>query len=264
MAILPWIENTFLKVTDFAYAYLPQAVPGKEKLIQCEIISHRGDHDNRDIFENTLPAFDRIRAAGCGGIEFDVRWTKDLKPVVFHDRNLNRVFGSNDEIAKLKLSEIKVSFPLIPSLEKVVDAYGKKLHLMVEIKEEFYPDPEYQHRVLKDIFAPLKPRDDFHFISMNPMMFEGMAFFPPQTFLPIAVINATRLSEIALMKGYQGIAGHYLFITNTFLKRHPAVGTGIVNSKKCFFREVNRGIKWIFSGNAIELQAIRTSLLKKD
>ncbi len=51
MAISPWIEKTFLKVADFAYAYLPQAVPEKEKLIQCEIISHRGDHDNRDIVE---------------------------------------------------------------------------------------------------------------------------------------------------------------------------------------------------------------------
>jgi len=264
MAIPLWMEKTFLKVTDFAYAHLPQAVPGKKKLIQCEIISHRGDHDNRDIFENTLPAFDRIRDAGCAGIEFDVRWTKDLKPVVFHDRNLNRIFGSNDEIAKLKLAEIKASFPLIPSLEEVVDAYGKKLHLMVEIKEEFYPDPEYQYRVLKDIFAPLKPRDDFHFISLRPRMFEGMDSFPPETFLPIAEINAARLSKIALMKGYQGITGHYLFISNTFLKRHPAVGTGIVNSKNCFFREVNRGIKWIFSGNAIALQAIRTSLLKKD
>lgn len=264
MAIFPWMEKTFLKVTDVAYAHLPQPVPAKKQLLQCEIISHRGDHDNRDIVENTLPAFERIRAAGCTGIEFDVRWTKDLKPVIFHDRNLNRIFGSNDEIAQLKLAEIKVSFPLIPSLEEVVGAYGKKLHLMVEMKEEFYPDPEYQYRVLKDIFASLKPRDDFHFISLNPMMFEGMEPFPPPTFLPIAEINVARVSNIALMKGYQGIAGHYLFITNTFLKRHPVIGTGIVNSKNCFFREVNRGIKWIFSNNAIELQAIRTSLLKKD
>jgi glycerophosphoryl diester phosphodiesterase len=263
-----WLEERSLEVVDFFYTTRPQPFPGKERLKQCKIVSHRGEYDNKTVFENTIAAFDRVRKAGVWGIEFDIRWTKDLHPVVFHDRTLQRVFKSDIEINKITLAELKEQCNLIPSLSEVIQKYGKILHLMVEIKEEEYPDPVYQNKVLKNLFDPLTPQIDFHLISLRPEMFMLINFTSSSTFLLGARLNVKRLSNQALLKNYRGITGHYFLIINTILEKHhkenQRVGTGFVGSKNCLFRELNRGINWIFSNNAVELQNICNSLLEPE
>jgi len=263
-----WLEKQLLEAVDFFYTTWPQPFPGKERLKQCKIVSHRGEHDNKTVFENTIAAFERVRKAGVWGIEFDVRWTKDLQPVVFHDKTLQRVFKSDIQINKVTLAELKKRCNLIPSLSEVIQKYGKILHLMVEIKEEEYPDPVYQNNVLKDLFDPLTPQIDFHLISLRPEMFSLINFAPSSTFLPCARLNVKRLSRQALLKNYRGITGHYFLIIDTILKNHhkqnQCVGTGFIGSKNCLFRELNRGVNWIFSNNAVELQNICNSLLEPE
>jgi len=265
MRITHWLEERLLQVVDFFYSHLSQPIPDKELLKQCKIVSHRGEHDNKTVFENTISAFDRVKKAGVWGIEFDIRWTKDLQPVVFHDTNLQRVFKPDIEVNKVTLAELKEHCNLIPSLSQVIQKYSKSLHLMVEIKEEVYPDPVYQNNVLKDLFDPLTPQVDFHFISLRPEMFSLINFVPSTTFLPSARLNVKRLSNLALWKNYQGVTGHYFLITDAVLKKHhkqnQGIGTGYIGSKNCLSRELNREIEWIFSNNAVELQNICNSLL---
>ena len=265
MDIPIWFEKRLLQSIDLFYAKWPQQQPHKDRLKQCTIISHRGEHDNIDIFENTLSAFDRAKDAGVGGIEFDIRWTKDLHPVVFHDTHLQRVFGSEVELNQATLDQLKTHCRLIPSLEEVIQKYGKKLHLMVEIKKEVYPDPFYQNMVLKDLFHGLSPQKDFHFLSLHPEMFQPIDFVSTSAFLPSARFNIKALSQLALNKDYGGIAGHYLILTNGISRKHhmngQSIGTGYICSKNCLIRELNRGVKWIFSNNAVELQGILNSLL---
>lgn len=260
-----WFEKRLLQIIDFFYAKWPQPQPHKEMLKHCTIISHRGEHDNKDIFENTMSAFDQARDAGVGGIEFDIRWTKDLHPVVFHDTNLQRVFGSGVELKKATLDELKTHCRLIPSLEEVIQTYGKDLHLMVEIKKEVYPDPSYQNMLLKDLFHGLSPQKDFHFISLHPEMFQIIDFVPASAFLPSARFNIKALSKLALSSDYAGVSGHYFILTNRIMRKHLAngqnVGTGYISSKNCLIRELNRSVKWIFSNNAAELQGIFNSIL---
>lgn len=266
MNINLWIENRFHQVVDFFYEKIPQPFPDTERLKQCKIISHRGEHDNKKVFENTIQAFDWVNEAGVWGIEFDIRWTQDLHPVVFHDRDLGRIFKSDSEINELTLAELKRHFNLIPTLSEVIEKFGRKMHLMVEIKEEAYPDPQYQNGVLKKLFQHLTPQVDFHFISLQPEIFRLINFVPSPTFVPSARLNVRQLSELARRKRYGGIAGHYFFITETLLKKHhsqeQSVGTGYICSKNCLFRELNRGVEWIFSNDAVKLQNICNSLLK--
>jgi glycerophosphoryl diester phosphodiesterase len=257
---MSWIERLFLRVAHQFFSKWPQPVPQKKRLKQCKLVSHRGDHDNIRTLENTIPAFDRVHEHRVWGIELDVRWTSDLHPVVFHDRDLQRVFGREIEIGKTRLNQLKSDFPQIPSLAEVVDRYGKILHLMVEIKKEVYPDPEYQNKVLSDIFSNLEPLNDYHFLSLTPEMFGLINMVPSSTFLPIAQRNIRPLSSLAIRQNYRGITGHYLLVTNRLLKLHQkrnqSVGTGFVNSTLCLFREINRGVDWIFSDNATKLQSI--------
>lgn len=264
MKISPWIEKGFHQTVDAIFARWPRPMPQSHLIQHCKIVSHRGEHDNRRVLENTCPAFDRARDARVWGIEFDVRWTKDLRPVVAHDRDLKRVFDADTEIAQVTLADLKAEFPLVPSLEEVVKRYGKKLHLMVEIKDEPYPDPELQNERLSSILSSLTPRQDYHLLSLSPGIFDLIDTLPGSAFLPIARIRLSSLSRTSLARQYGGITGHYLFVPTATVKRHQAkgqaVGTGFVGSKNCLFRELNRGVDWIFSNDAVKMQAILKSL----
>jgi glycerophosphoryl diester phosphodiesterase len=265
MKFLKTSETTIRKMLDQFYARWPQTIPTEDRLKQCKIIAHRGDHDNQDIFENTVAAFDRASAGGVWGIEFDLRWTKDLHPVVLHDANLRRVFGTDLDIHQATLAELKTECPWVPSLAEVISRYGQKMHLMIEIKAEAYPDPAYQNRILKELLAPMQPVEDYHFLTMTPQMFHLIDCVPRTAFLPVAHLNFFQLSKLAIAQNYSGIAGHYVLLTRSRLERHKAfrqhLATGYVNSKNCLFRELNRGVEWIFSDNAVALQKVVNQLL---
>ncbi len=258
--MLPLIERSFLQITHWLYARLPQPASDLKRLRECRIISHRGEHDNQRIMENTLPAFDRILACGAWGIEFDVRWTKDLHPVIFHDSDLKRLFNANAKICDLQLADLKHDFPAIPTLEAVVERYGNKLHLMVEIKKERFPDPERQNQILANTFKPLQPSIDFHCMSLYPEIFTIFRDLPPEAFLPIARANVHRFSDLALANHYGGVTGHFLLLSNRILAIHhqngSKVGTGFIESINCLFRELNRSVDWIFSNRAVFIQSI--------
>ncbi|MFN2166628.1 MAG: glycerophosphodiester phosphodiesterase, partial [Anaerolineae bacterium] len=82
MNLLSRLEPAFHRVVDAIYRRRPQPFPGRERLRRCKIIAHRGQHDNRGVPENTLAAFKAARSCGVWGIELDIRWTRDLVPVV--------------------------------------------------------------------------------------------------------------------------------------------------------------------------------------
>ena len=261
-----WIEKLYHWVVDHWIAYRRQPLPPPERLQNCKIISHRGEHDNRSIFENTLQAFDVVKTNGIWGLEFDVRWTKDLQPVVIHDKDTGRVFGQKTAICQLTKSDVKSDFPLIPTLEDVIQSYGKKLHLLVELKTEVHTGPVHMNRVLGDYFSPLEPGQDFHIISMAPEILDDITFVPSQTLLPVARLNPQKLSDLVIQKNYGGILAHYLILSDTLLRKHQKLGhhtgTGYIGSKNCLFRELNRQVEWLLSNNATQIQSMRKFLLE--
>ena len=260
VTLLDLIEVLFHFAADGLCAVLPQRKPGEAALHRCRIVSHRGEHDNVTVFENTLAAFDKARDHGVWGIECDIRWTKDLVPVVFHDADLQRLFGDSLTIGQTLFDPLRKEFPQIPTLLEVLTRYGKNMHLMVEIKAEIYPDPAYQRRILSKAFSGLVPEEDYHFLALNPQLFEYADFVAPATCIPVAQLNFREMSHLSLQESYGGIAGHYLFITGTRIQNHheqdQQVGTAYIRSKNSLFREINRGVDWIFSNHACEMQDI--------
>lgn len=265
MGLVSWLQEGLQRNCDRLYACLPQALPNRQQLEKCKFISHRGEHDNEHIYENTLPAFARLLGKGIWGIEFDIRWTRDLVPVVFHDADCKRLFNTDIRINEISAEKLRAKLPQIPLLEEVIQGFGKKLHLMVETKAEAYPDPVYQNRILQKLFADLEPKTDYHFISLHPEMFQFIQFVENDTFLPVAELNSKQLSKISLQRDYGGLTGHYLLLTDAIVdeqhRQDKQVGTGFISSRNCLCRELNRGIEWIFTNNALELKAIHTSLL---
>ena len=256
-----WLQNAAMKVSDLIVAAIPRAVPNQLALRNCKIISHRGEHDNNSIIENTLPAFDKARANGVWGIECDVRWTADLVPVINHDACGTRLFGNPGRLGALSFFEVREQMPQIPSLAELVAEFGGNTHLMLELKAEHYPQPERQKSILQEQLSTLVGGHDYHFLALDPELFEQVDFVSRNFCLPVSELNAVRLSRASLELKLGGLTGHYLLLSNTLKQRHSLagqpIGTGFISSKNCLFRELNRDIQWIFSNDAVKIQKIR-------
>ena len=262
-----WIETLYCRTVDQIYRWRSPSVPAAERLQQCKIISHRGVFDNIAVFENTLAAFDRAQSLGIWGIELDVRWTRDLVPVVCHDSDTRRLFQGNIRISETGFSQLTAQYPQIPSLVAVVQRYGRHLHLMVELKPRTFTQPQRQSQILQEVFADLMPGQDYHLISMSPELFQDIHFLPSSTFLPIAQLNVGRFSQLANQHHYGGLLGHYSLIRRSDIIHHRGagrqIGTGFVNSTACLYRELNRKVEWIFTDQAATLQSERLAYLNR-
>jgi glycerophosphoryl diester phosphodiesterase len=263
----PWLENTLLYLVDQYFKAVPQKVPGRDELESCKLVSHRGERDNINVFENTFSAFDPVVEQGIWGIELDVRWTKDLVPVVIHDADGQRVFSKPFVIAENSWEECQKALPLVPSLEQLITRYGKKCHLMIELKNEDYPKLARQKDILKSLLSPLEPINDFHIISLEAHLFEYVDFLPKQALLPVSTTNAKAFSELALQSLLGGVTGHYLFMSKALVNAHHTkdqkIGSGFSNSRHVLFREINKGVDWVFSNKALSMHEIIQKQLEK-
>ncbi len=262
------LQNILMATADALYAVIPRARPKIEVLRHCKLVSHRGEHNNHLVYENTLPAFGKAREAGVWGIEFDIRWTADLVPVVIHDADARRVFGADIVIAELDFEALRQRLPMVPSLAEVVAEFGSNTHLMIEIKDDLYPEPQRQRQRtnLQQVLAPLRPQQDYHFLALQPALFEHASFAPAACCLPVAETNVAQLSKLALARGYGGLTGHYLLLSERYRQRHTLagqrLGTGHIGSRSTLYRELNRGVEWIFSNDAVAMQRLVDSLLQ--
>ncbi|MGD9006565.1 MAG: glycerophosphodiester phosphodiesterase family protein [Desulfobacteraceae bacterium] len=258
MHAIQFIELAFQRAANAMVARWPRAIPGKERLSQCKLIAHRGDHLGSSSMENTLDAFQASMDAGVWGIELDIRWTRDLVPVVAHDADLLRLHGDPRTIQSLSFAALQERYPTIPALEEVVSRFGGRPHLMIEIKQQPWPDLNRQNDRLCQVLAPLAPTVDYHLLCMQPHPLRGLVFAPSQAKALIAYHWPDKLSRYVMDNQWAGLCGHYLLMHGAILRRHrrrrQRIGAGFVDSLNCLFRELHREIDWIFSNSAAELQ----------
>ena len=259
------LQEALMAAADGVTAMLPQRRPSRAVLQGCRLVSHRGEHDNHSVYENTLPAFRRARDAGVWGIECDIHWTRDLVPVVIHDPDGARVFGDPGVVAELDFAGLRKRMPLVPSLEELVDEFGGNTHLMIEIKQAAYPDPLQQQDILAHTLAKLSAVEDYHFLALDPALFGHASFAPTASYLPVAELNVGELSELALVHHYGGLTGHYLLLGRHTVNAHHSfgqqIGTGHIGSRNALYRELTRGVEWLFSNHAVAMQGLVDRLL---
>ena len=253
------VLDMVMAVVDGSMAVIPRTLPDQKALQNSRLVAHRGDHGDRQTLENTLAAFERARRAGVWGIECDIRWTRDLVPVICHDPTPERVFGIDVPLASLAFRELRARVPQIPSLDEVVSEFGGNTHLMLEIKSGHWPEPARQAETLRQLLNPLTPGADYHLLTLQAELLDFVPFVPKRFCMPVAETNVAAMSRYALEQGCAGLGGHYLLLNPRLQQRHRAagqkLGTGFPASRNCLFRELNRGVEWVFSNHAVALQA---------
>lgn len=99
---------------------------------------HRGLHD-ADIPENSLASFQAAIGAGCG-IECDLQLSACHTPMVFHDRDGERLCSVNEHVADHDAGAIG-SWRLangehVPTLEEMLELVAGRVPILLEMKEE--------------------------------------------------------------------------------------------------------------------------------
>ncbi|MAX67850.1 MAG: glycerophosphodiester phosphodiesterase [Halobacteriovoraceae bacterium] len=238
---------------DLFYSIVPYAFINKSlSHKKPKIVAHRGWHEKK-IKENTLESFQMAFEKGLYGIEFDVRWTKDLVPVIHHDVSLQRVWDENIQLEDITYDELRKRFPQIPSLEDVIEKFGKKLHLFIELKQVKWRDIDRQKFILKNLLSSLVPVEDFHIMALSMDPIQHFNCFPAQTYLLVSSFDVKKRSLDTLEHKIGGVTGHFLLIHKAYLGKHFAqsqkIGTGFIWSKNCLYREMARGVEWHFTNH---------------
>ncbi len=102
-------------------------------------IAHRGYHNNIDVPENTMRAFQEAIKQKFA-VELDVQLTQDKELVVFHDKNLLRLCNVDLLLSRVNFRELQKykilnSNENIPKLSKVLELIDDQIPIVIEIKQ---------------------------------------------------------------------------------------------------------------------------------
>lgn len=149
--------------------------------------AHRGYRpENSGLIENTLPAFRSARAAGAVMAECDVRLTADLKAVVFHDDDLQRLAGRSDLVAHLSAEDMAkyVQAPLLS--EMLRDANGPAcFNIELKSKDGPFAKGKLEQLVVQAVFET-GSESRVMFSSFNPFALRRLSQLAPN--VPRALI----------------------------------------------------------------------------
>ena len=111
---------------------------------KLDIIAHRGFSSIAP--ENTKAAFVAAIEGGADSMEFDVQFSSDGVPVIFHDLNLDRTTNGKGKLTEKSLTELKSLDAGIWFDRKFA---GEKILTLVEALEIFKTLPQYLYFDLK-------------------------------------------------------------------------------------------------------------------
>lgn len=256
--------NVFLhileRIVDVYFALLPRRKPSQERLNSAHLIAHRGAHNHaQNIWENTLEAFQLAEDIGCWGIELDVHVTADNILVVNHDPTLKRLWGYDIAIINLSFTDLRALVPEVPTLAEVIAKFGRTMHLFIELKA-----PLSDAQTLVNVLQSLSPGEDYHLLSLDETIFYPLSQFPRSCLLLVALPNNNRqLCALSLKEPYGGVLGHYLLLTLPTIAQlrqaNQNVGVGFIDSKYSLYRELNRGLIWIFTDQPAKINSFLRS-----
>ncbi len=253
-----WQRRWLSRAADVLYTVMPHRTPDAERLAGARLVAHRGNTGLDDAArENTLDAFDDCLALGLFGVELDVQWTRDGVPVVFHDADTARLFGEADRsaIADTGFDELRRHFASIPALEAVVERFGGRLHLMIELKTDTYAARHLPE--LRRVLSGLQAQADYHLLCLEPEILSGLDGIAPGAGMAVAETNTREIAAAVFRLGLANLAGHYVLVNRALRRdldaRGIRYGVGMAPSSSVMRRELNLGSHWIFTNRGARL-----------
>jgi len=122
-----------------------------------KVISHRGRTSEKNQ-DNTIHSVQDAINLGIDMVEVDVRRSKDLEIICYHDEHID-----GELISNLDYSEILSIDPKVPTLDQILWAAKDKIEIDVELKEHGYENEvislvldyfDYEEFIMKSFSRP--------------------------------------------------------------------------------------------------------------
>ena len=138
-----------------------------------KVYAHRGA--SYDFPEHTLAAYQAAIEQGADGFECDVRLTKDLVPILWHDSTMDRTAGSKGDIAALNFMQVRDRYPQVMLFtEYLALAIAHKKDIAIETKHPVPTGHEIEKVIKKELDA-CKAEIDESGIEVSIMSFSWTA-----------------------------------------------------------------------------------------
>jgi glycerophosphoryl diester phosphodiesterase len=243
-------------------------------------IGHRGAAG--DAPENTIAAFELALAQGADGIEFDVRLSADGKPVVMHDRRLDRTTSGTGFVHEYKARALKSldagswfnqSYPAkargrfvrqrIPPLEEVLMWVRRRVcRALLEIKQGSEAYPGIEAKILRTI-RHTATASLVTVISFDHAALRRLRELDANLSLGASFKRPLFALRRAKSLGAQMVAPHWAFTSRRFIRRAHQAGLKVVvwtvNQPGAMRRKISDGVDGIVTDYPAQLAEILTS-----
>jgi glycerophosphoryl diester phosphodiesterase len=166
------------------------------------VVAHRGL--TTEHLENTLLALTSAFEHGADGVEFDVQLSRDLVPMVFHDRELERLTQKKANIDELDFEELRMleqrhekyaaSYP-ISTLEEVLNAMPAQKLINIELKETTIAQGNISIQKVLDIIKPFQNKLSIIISSFDPKILEAVSELDPRYALGLLIDQEPALKD---------------------------------------------------------------------
>lgn len=216
-------------------------------------IGHRGAKAH--VAENTLASFQQALNLGAGGIELDVHVCATGELVVIHDFTVDRTTNGTGDVHQLTLAELKnlkvEGSHIIPTLDEVMDAVGKKCMVNIEMKGRYTAQPvaDFVERYVKEKGYSY---NDFIVSSFQREELQNMSRINPYIHLGI-LTQASVTQAMAWAEDFsaKAIHPHFTLLTESNMKKAKDAGlkvyTWTVNEHEDVERVKAYGVDGIIS-----------------
>jgi len=205
------------------------------------LLGHRGARC--DAPENTLAAFDLALKHGAGGFEFDVRLTGDNKLIICHDPKFNGLAIRKHTLKQLQAS-CSSSEELPPSLRDVLERYGHKCFLNIELKVR-----GMEHAVLRAM-KKHPPRHGYFVSSFLPGVLRKLHALDSSLVLGALADTPWQLRRWRTLP-VRYVVPHYRLLSARLIERLHAAGKSVVtwtvNDPRFMLRAAELGVDGIIS-----------------
>jgi len=204
----------------------------KKPRFDVAIVAHRGG--SRVAPENTLPAFRSAIATGSDFVELDVQLTADDKVVVHHDRDTERLGGTNLTIARATYEELsRVRFEnvsggdhstlRIPLLEEVLSVIDRRAIPLIEIKRR---KKGYRPLLEQKVVQALRERemiDRAMVVSFHRRVLHRVKNLEPR--LPVGLLSISRpILRKRIPEWISGVGAFRKVLTRRLFRRLKSLG----------------------------------------
>ena len=187
-------------------------------------IGHRGARAYEP--ENTLASFRRAIELGVDAVELDVRKTRDNELVVIHNADVNKTTDGNGPVNSFTLEEIQKFVTEkgehIPTLEEVLDVVGKRVKVLVELKET-----DTEEKVI-ELIRRKKLMDDVILISFDENILKKIRKLDDKLTLGLIYVRNKNPIKSALALKAEYLLPLYRFTHSANVKKAHEAGLKVI------------------------------------